>query len=206
MKCEKCGCENKENALFCAECGKALQEKPIELDLQQIKTPAAARKAHIVKVSAKKSEDDATPASQTEEKEESVTYYNPERAARQQLEEDLIQQQAQAETPAQEESAFIPLTGTGDSSQETDEAPQSDGREVPMKIRNWIPVFILSAIPCVNIIMLFVWSFSSKTNKSKKSFAQLSLIVWLIGLILSVAAVLVYTAVFHGKISDLIRL
>lgn len=57
MICQKCGKENKDTARFCSECGTALIDKPIELDLQQIKIPAASRKPKIIKVSTKKSEE-----------------------------------------------------------------------------------------------------------------------------------------------------
>lgn len=57
MICEKCGKENKDTAHFCSECGTALIDKPIELDLQQIKVPAASRKPRIIKVSTKKSDE-----------------------------------------------------------------------------------------------------------------------------------------------------
>ena len=49
----------------------------------------------------------------------------------------------------------------------------------PMKILDWFVVWLLSIIPGVNIVMLFIWSFGKRTNKSKKSYAQFNLIVLL---------------------------
>ena len=37
---------------------------------------------------------------------------------------------------------------------------------------------LISFIPIVNIIPLFFWSFNSKVNENKKSFARSSLIWW----------------------------
>ena len=206
MKCDVCGTENKENALFCAECGKALKEMPIDLDLQQIAVPASARKARIVKVSAKKTEEVDTGDKVQADSESPLS--------EQAQQEQTVQEQAaqaskpEAGEPSQDSadgSEFIPLDGSGIATQENASAQEiaadsaaeiTDKTALPMKIKNWLPVFILCMIPCVNIIMLFIWSFSSKTNQSKRSFAQLSLIFMLIGIILCVAAYFAIRATF----------
>ena len=38
----------------------------------------------------------------------------------------------------------------------------------PISIGNWIISLILTMIPIVNIIMLFVWAFSNGTNPTKE--------------------------------------
>ena len=214
MKCEVCGCENKENALFCAECGKALKEAPIALDLQEIKVPASSRKPRIVKVNTKKG--DVKQAENTEETEEQVVLFNPEKAAVAEADDEAkkAQQAAETETPteesteepaeeAAEESGFIPLQSTPAAAPEAE--TQNDPTLAPMRIKNWIPVFILSAIPLVNLIMMFVWSFSSRTNKSKQSFARLSLIVTLICVVLAVIAAILMKTVFQVNFGTLLQ-
>ena len=177
MKCSVCGKENKEGVLFCARCGKALKEEPITLDLEQIKVPAASRKTHIIKVSAKAKEDTPESADITPDETGAVT-------GEENGEGDfinLISEPTEAEKP---------------------ELPTAEKTCEPMRKRDWLPVFILSAIPVVNIIMLLIWSFSSKTNLSKKSFAQLSLIFLLIGAVVSVAGLVLYAALFHVNLSN----
>tara|TARA_B100000965_G_C19024264_1_gene512407 strand:+ start:241 stop:459 length:219 start_codon:yes stop_codon:yes gene_type:complete len=39
-------------------------------------------------------------------------------------------------------------------------------------VGNWIVVFILMAIPLVNLIMLFVWAFGSGAPESQANFAK----------------------------------
>lgn len=51
---------------------------------------------------------------------------------------------------------------------------------------DWIVTFILQAIPVVNIVMLFVWAFSSTTPDSKKNYARAALIFVAIGIVLSI--------------------
>lgn len=50
-------------------------------------------------------------------------------------------------------------------------------------IGNWILTLIVTMIPILNIIMLFVWSFSRNTNLTKSNWAKAMLIliaVWII--------------------------
>ena len=56
---------------------------------------------------------------------------------------------------------------------------QDNGRmelEEPVKISEWILAMVLMMIPCVNIIMMFVWAFSSTEKKSKSNFFKAYLI------------------------------
>lgn len=56
----------------------------------------------------------------------------------------------------------------------------------PLRIGQYIGMFILSAIPIVNIIMLFVWGFGSSGNLNKKNYARAALILIAIGIVLSI--------------------
>ena len=60
-----------------------------------------------------------------------------------------------------------------------------DNRSAPViSLGEWIITFIVLAIPLVNIIMLFVWGFSSGTNPSKQNFCKATLIVYAVCLVL----------------------
>ena len=48
--------------------------------------------------------------------------------------------------------------------------------EEPVKISEWVLAMVLMMIPCVNIIMMFVWAFSSTEKKSKSNFFKAYLI------------------------------
>jgi phosphoglycerol transferase MdoB-like AlkP superfamily enzyme len=58
-----------------------------------------------------------------------------------------------------------------------------------MSLGSWIGSILLTFIPCVGIILLFVWSFSGGTNENKKNWARAQLIVTAI---LYVLAIIVY--------------
>ena len=76
--------------------------------------------------------------------------------------------------------------------EEAERAEALDKIYRPMRKRDWLLVYIISCIPGVNLIALLVWSFSKKTNKSKKSFAQFHLIMLLI--LIGIIAIGVATA------------
>lgn len=67
--------------------------------------------------------------------------------------------------------------------------PYNDGGlelEEPVKISEWVLCFVIMMIPCVNIIMMFVWAFSSSEKKSKSNFFKAQLILFGIMMVLSV--------------------
>jgi hypothetical protein len=55
-----------------------------------------------------------------------------------------------------------------------------------MTIGEWIITFIITYIPLVGLIMLFVWAFGGGAHPSKKSWAQAMLIMMLIGIVLAI--------------------
>ena len=60
-----------------------------------------------------------------------------------------------------------------------------DNRSAPViSLGEWIITFIVLAIPLVNIIMLFVWGFSSGTNPSKQNFCRAALILYAVCFVL----------------------
>ena len=47
----------------------------------------------------------------------------------------------------------------------------------PISIGEWLITVIVSAIPFIGIVMLFVWAFGKKTNPNKSNWAKAMLIV-----------------------------
>ena len=66
----------------------------------------------------------------------------------------------------------------------------------PMSIGDWIITFIITYIPLVRFIMLFVWAFGDGTHPSKKTWAQATLILMVVGVILAI--------IFFGIIASII--
>lgn len=66
--------------------------------------------------------------------------------------------------------------------------PANSG-EIPVGVLEWILTWILLAIPIVNIICIIVWLVSKKTKKSKKNYVIATLIVAILSILLTGAAV-----------------
>ena len=66
----------------------------------------------------------------------------------------------------------------------------------PMSIGDWIITFIITYIPLVGFIMLFVWAFGDGTHPSKKTLAQATLIMMVIVVVLMI--------IFFGVIASIL--
>nr|NQU92859.1 hypothetical protein [Bacteroidota bacterium] len=55
----------------------------------------------------------------------------------------------------------------------------------PMSVGEWFVTILITAIPLVGIIMLFVWAFSGNTNVNKANWAKASLIWAIIGIVIA---------------------
>ena len=58
--------------------------------------------------------------------------------------------------------------------------------EPVITIGDWALTILLTCIPCVNIVMLFVWAFGSSTPKTKSNWAKAQLIFVAIGVVLTI--------------------
>lgn len=69
--------------------------------------------------------------------------------------------------------------------------PQS-GLEEPVSFGEWMLTFFIMMVPCLNIIMMFIWAFGKDTKKSKSNYFKAALVWTLISLVISmVIAVIV---------------
>ena len=73
---------------------------------------------------------------------------------------------------------------------------QTNSTTTTIPTSEWVLTLFLSAIPIVNIVLLCVWAFGSKTAESKKNWAKATLI-WLI---IALAA----SFIFGGSISTFV--
>ncbi len=49
-----------------------------------------------------------------------------------------------------------------------------------MSVSDWIIVYLITFIPIVNIIMLFVWAFGNNTNRTQSNWAKGNLVLFAI--------------------------
>ncbi len=88
-----------------------------------------------------------------------------------------VSEQPVAEQPHLEQSVTEPNTGI----YQAPPVPSDDN----VTVGEWMISLLLTAIPCVNLIMLLVWAFGGGAKKSKSNWAKASLIFVLISLAIS---------------------
>lgn len=176
MFCEKCGNQMPDDSKFCLSCGapaagvestqEAVQEAaPIVDTAVNDVTETATEVSSAVK-------QPAAPAPAQPAPQPSPVRPTPTQAPQ------AAPQQAYAQPPQnqyyQQPSA--------------NEKPE---KVAPLKTWKFIGMFILTGIPLIGFIMILVWSFSSSFNKNTKSFARAILILWIIGLVLSIIGIII---------------
>lgn len=66
--------------------------------------------------------------------------------------------------------------------------------EPPVTVGEWIISMLLMIVPCVNIVLIFVWAFSSSEKKSKSNYFKASLIMT--GVVLVLYILIIFVAAF----------
>jgi hypothetical protein len=84
---------------------------------------------------------------------------------------------------------------------ENNEMQQQNGMqlEVPMTLGEWLITMIILMVPCVNIVMLFVWGFGNG-NVNRKNYARATLIVMAIGVVLGAIFWASFAAMFANAL------
>ena len=75
-----------------------------------------------------------------------------------------------------EEKAEPEPEATGSEDSQDNRNEQSDNS--PMDLKDWILTLIVLLIPCVGIVMYFVWAFESNGNINRRNFCRAQLIIF----------------------------
>jgi len=72
-----------------------------------------------------------------------------------------------------------------------------------MSVKDWLITLIITALPIVGFIMLFVWAFSSGTPTVKANWAKAALLLFAIMIVLYIIfGVVIFGAVLGGAASS----
>jgi hypothetical protein len=71
-----------------------------------------------------------------------------------------------------------------------------------MSVKDWLITLIITAIPVVGIIMLFVWAFGSGANPSKQNWAKAGLIMAAIVIVLYMIFGAIFGAMYWNNMQN----
>lgn len=169
MLCPNCGINVPDGSKFCDNCGHNLQQaEPAETPEQTENIQEAPQS-----VEEPQPEDESQPwATQNQLQPEAS---DDEQKPRFSNDEPDFGQRPTYQQKPQPAPAYAEASYSG-----------VDPTEKPYSIGGWLLTFLIMMIPVVNIVMFFVWIFSSNTNKSKKNFFIAQLIFSVILIILGI--------------------
>ena len=99
-----------------------------------------------------------------------------------QFQQQQFQQQPYQQQPYQQQAPYQAQTGD---------------LEEPVSFGEWMITLLIMMIPCVNIVMMFVWAFGNG-KKSKSNYFKASLVWALIGIVIMILFMVIGGATFAG--------
>jgi len=72
----------------------------------------------------------------------------------------------------------------------------------PMSVKDWLITMLITALPLVGIIMLFVYAFGSNENVNKQNWAKAQLILMAIIIGLIIFAFIVFGSLFAAAMAS----
>lgn len=179
MFCEKCGNQMPDDSKFCLSCGAPAAGAESVQEAAPIVETAVNNVTETVTEVSSAVEQPAAPAQPVPQPEPVQPVSQPA----------PVRPEPTQAPQAAPQQAFVQPTQNQYYQQPS--APEKPEKVAPLKTWKFLGMFILSGIPLIGFIMILVWSFSSSFNKNTKSFARAILILWIIGLVLSIIGVII---------------
>lgn len=133
-------------------------------------------------------------SSQPQQPEQESVYYS-EQPAQSQADNSSYQEQPYQEQPYQNYQQSQPYNNGYQQPYNYQPEPQ---RDEEIGLGEWLLKLLIFSIPCVNIIMLFVWAFDKSERKSLSNFCKAKLIFTAIEFVL---VIIIYVVFFAAVMS-----
>lgn len=83
-----------------------------------------------------------------------------------------------SESEDSQDNKFVYQDNQYDYSQQYSRNRNEQSDNSPMDLKDWILTLIVLLIPCVGIVMYFVWAFESNGNINRRNFCRAQLIIF----------------------------
>lgn len=82
------------------------------------------------------------------------------------------------------------------------ESFQTQALQKTMSVKDWLVTLIITALPLIGIVMLFVWAFGNNENPVRQNWAKAQLLLVAIILALVILCMLLMGGLFFAASSD----
>ena len=93
-------------------------------------------------------------------------------------EEKVEPEQEESGSADSQDNKFVYQDNQYDYSQQYSRNSSEQSDNSPMDLKDWILTLIVLLIPCVGIVMYFVWAFESNGNINRRNFCRAQLIIF----------------------------
>ena len=93
-------------------------------------------------------------------------------------EEKVEPEQEESGSADSQDNKFVYQDNQYDYSQQYSRNSSEQSDNSPMDLKDWILTLIVLLIPCVGIVMYFVWAFESTGNINRRNFCRAQLIIF----------------------------
>jgi len=204
MTCPKCSAEIPDGSLFCELCGAKFEEAPAAAENPE--TAAAAGIQESPPSAAAPYQNNLPPAGQAPIAAPQAYAPHPQAAPPPQTyaPQPAYSQPAYNTQPPAGAAPYAPNTAPGAAPFYAPAPPPAPGKDLTKPLGVWwyILMFIVMSIPILNIVMVFAWSFGSKTNINRKNFARAVLILAIVSIVASVVLGVLFGAVMNDYLED----
>ena len=83
-----------------------------------------------------------------------------------------------SESADSQDNKFVYQDNQYDYSQQYSQNRNEQSDNAPMDLKDWILTLIVLLIPCVGIVMYFVWAFENNGNVNRRNFCRAQLIIF----------------------------
>ena len=86
--------------------------------------------------------------------------------------------------------------------QDLSHAAEANAQTPVLSVKDWLITLVVTAIPLVGLIFLFLWAFGDDTNQNKANWAKAALLFYLILIVVNILFFIFFIGSFAALMSN----